>query len=779
MFVLSSISRISRISGSFFFVSFFLFSVLSADKIGSATDVSFEAIAFVPSEATDNEIMPFAYLANGFIFEDSDTVCTFSSLFPVGGSILLKGGTLKLQSDFVLELGAKINIGGVIDGAGRSFTLPKKRHHFKTDDGSSITFRSTAVKFLDDISLDSEIRFEGTSELNGYGCNLFFGGGKIVVAEDSTLILKNLSLIGLSGENLICLSDNSKVVLDDANFVLTGSFLFKKGSLVFLNKNEIMGDHLFDLQTSSSCVIKKSSVMKISGGIEVRLERSGNTEPIIFESSSSELLMSRATLHVGPAGATFTKGSVICDGDVAIKFDSTDFSTGLILGDGTAEGTIRFKLLQSSVLSLGAGHITLDLATDESSVISSYGGKMIRESGNMLRVVKGLVLNNMQLIENIGNSTEFGDEGYIQYNGCNISLLGNSFTLNGRYEKDIGFSLCGDGSSLSMETGYLFAPLSVSGEKNLISGAFKLSKPIILKDADTKLTMSYDGIVDAQIALSGGAITLASDLLFGRDGRFVGSGTILANSRDVDLGVGDLRLSSDLTWISGNSTVRLPAELELAGSWKFTGKFTLDGRNGLLRFDSDGSILVGKNSELIFKNLRIDGLFGEKILCSDSSSKITFDNVTITLSGDAVLSSGTFFVRDLLAISGPHALKYSSTAPMTVNARGTLSLSEDALFLYDPPADAGGDLLKLSGHTSKIVLSDGTISSPNVGLHLKNGTLLVEGDSYLIGGEGEDESNHMRLGDGEDPEQDLSIVLLSEHSVLNIGGNVVYESDDQ
>jgi len=116
---------------------------------------------------------------------------------------------------------------------------------------------------------------------------------------------------------------------------------------------------------------------------------------------------------------------------------------------------------------------------------------------------------------------------------------------------------------------------------------------------------------------------------------------------------------------------------------------------------------------------------------------------------------------------------------MTVNARGTLSLSEDALFLYDPPADAGGDLLKLSGHTSKIVLSDGTISSPNVGLHLKNGTLLVEGDSYLIGGEGEDESNHMRLGDGEDPEQDLSIVLLSEHSVLNIGGNVVYESDDQ
>ena len=55
---------------------------------GSLTQVSVEPEITVAG--TNNSMIGFGWFRNGFLFQDSSTSCTFSSVFPVAGSINLK-----------------------------------------------------------------------------------------------------------------------------------------------------------------------------------------------------------------------------------------------------------------------------------------------------------------------------------------------------------------------------------------------------------------------------------------------------------------------------------------------------------------------------------------------------------------------------------------------------------------------------------------------------------------------------------------------------------------
>ena len=69
---------------------------------GSETVVSVEAAYTFPTADSDNKAVAFGWFNSGFTLEDASTSCTFDSIFPVGGPLVLNGGTLYLTSDIYL-----------------------------------------------------------------------------------------------------------------------------------------------------------------------------------------------------------------------------------------------------------------------------------------------------------------------------------------------------------------------------------------------------------------------------------------------------------------------------------------------------------------------------------------------------------------------------------------------------------------------------------------------------------------------------------------------------
>lgn len=89
---------------------------LHAVVIGSQTAISRQAQVTFPYSDNDNEARGFAAFEYGFNLENNLTSCIFNSVFPVGGSMQLFGGTLSLSQDLVLEGNTVFNTFGTING---------------------------------------------------------------------------------------------------------------------------------------------------------------------------------------------------------------------------------------------------------------------------------------------------------------------------------------------------------------------------------------------------------------------------------------------------------------------------------------------------------------------------------------------------------------------------------------------------------------------------------------------------------------------------------------
>lgn len=97
-------------------------SSLRAVVIGSNTVTSQQALASFPSTDTTNQMLGFGAFVNGFTLAGGGS-CIFNSLYPVGGTVTLNGGTLSLSKDLIFLKGSTLYNGGVFTGNNRKITF--------------------------------------------------------------------------------------------------------------------------------------------------------------------------------------------------------------------------------------------------------------------------------------------------------------------------------------------------------------------------------------------------------------------------------------------------------------------------------------------------------------------------------------------------------------------------------------------------------------------------------------------------------------------------------
>lgn len=335
-----------------FFLNFIYFIyIFSANQtIGSDSTVAAPQ-ANIEFDGGNNKIASYALMKNGFSFLDSSTTCSWYSVFPISSDVLLKGGTLYLNKNFIFSDSASISTPGRIYGNNNNFIISKNLDNLPYfDENSKFIFRNINLVLNGDFEFQMPVKFEGNCNINGRGNKLFLTGeGSVQALANSNLILENLELLGLQSNNLSCVDNSASLVLRNVKMDLSSNLEFDFGSILFSGKVMVQGSNGFVYQSSLTSSLDSNTFLYFDKGSYLDYNPlSLNHSLLSFKDSSSCLYLDGASLVVSTTGLVLTKGTLLLDNDVTFSVIGNSFSEALRLGDGNIDNDINIKVLAAA-----------------------------------------------------------------------------------------------------------------------------------------------------------------------------------------------------------------------------------------------------------------------------------------------------------------------------------------------------------------------------------------------------------------------------------------------
>jgi hypothetical protein len=348
------------------------------------------------------------------------------------------------------------------------------------------------------------------------------------------------------------------------------------------------------------------------------------------------------------------------------------------------------------------------------NVINNYKGKLVKEEGASVS----------------GDSINF-NEGVFEDAGNKLKLTGN-LALDA-----LGRILLNGGKIFKGKRGDRSRAIRISGKKNRLEGSTLPLAGISLEDENSTVTCALQGRVCCNIELNGGEIFLDDDLNFADDVFFTGTGMVNLNGRTLSIGSVDLTTSASITFVNAQD-IKLDSNLRLNSTWTFTGAATLKGRGHILTLGTNGLILVGANSSLLFKDVTVRRVSGQKIRCTSITATMSLQDARWVQDGKYSFKRGSLQVIEDWRIRGGHKFVYESRQTSTVAAHAKMILDRGATFSFDPQWPGAPDWeeaknsLDFEDETAMLVLKGATFHvTPTAGVKLRKGTLRIKGNSYV------------------------------------------------
>ncbi len=227
-----------------------------------------------------------------------------------------------------------------------------------------------------------------------------------------------------------------------------------------------------------------------------------------------------------------------------------------------------------------------------------------------------------------------------------------------------------------------------------------------------------------------------------RDGKFLAEA-----SNSDDLNVYKVN-AANVTHIFSNIRFYLNSNVTLQDcAISFTGENIVNGRGNCLTFTPTCTFIVGANSGVFFEDVRIEGFQNSKILMEDTTSTVTFNNVTIIQDEDYDFNTGHFEVVGSLKLEGNgKTFNYLSDRISVIKKTGALAIGPGLTFRYDPSV-SNQNLITFENGDSQLILDSAILATSDVGIQLTGGRLVVKGQSFLFN-EGSSASEGIIFGDG-------------------------------
>ncbi len=183
--------------------------------------------------------------------------------------------------------------------------------------------------------------------------------GNLVVRDNTTLTLKNLTLKNLSGSRLVMEGFNSRLVLDNTRVQLDGNYSLTQGAIVFQSDVDLIGSYTFTYASDMTSTVTSSATLKLdtcltfSYDSKTARQKASHKTLLEMYDTTSKIFLNGATFHVTHSGMLITNGALIADHDNTIQAEGTTISDGLTFGDATnATLTVSFVIFPGARLNV-------------------------------------------------------------------------------------------------------------------------------------------------------------------------------------------------------------------------------------------------------------------------------------------------------------------------------------------------------------------------------------------------------------------------------------------
>ena len=186
---------------------------------------------------------------------------------------------------------------------------------------------------------------------------------------------------------------------------------------------------------------------------------------------------------------------------------------------------------------------------------------------------------------------------------------------------------------------------------------------------------------------------------------------------------------------SNKTTIELGTDVDLNQTWTFVGECVLRGKGNRLTLGTNGNIVIERSdvrrSSLLFDDIEINGIRGNRIRCLDHTGTVSFMNVKWMQDANFSLTVGHFEALGDCKMSGKdYKFAYETNKTSYIFENGLLHLDTGFTFSY-APSISDGTLLYLSSG-SRIFMNGATLHSTKPGLELYRGTLILDHKNYFI-----------------------------------------------
>ncbi len=337
-----------------------LTTVFFADRVQAATygsNTAVSILALTTITGASNSILAFGAMQNGFTFSTAATLCTFSSVFPVGGPITLNSGALTLTLNMQLATNATLVNGGTIFAAGNSVILPDSISTF-TIPGPT-RFDNTDLVLNSDVALTGSVTFTGTSIIDGNNFTIDCINGYIVTGTSSTLTIRNVTLKNISAGKVYCIDSTGTIILNNMTWLQNNNYTFSAGTLNIANDVFFSGGpYTFAYTTTKTCTILSNAMWYFDSGMTFSYAPSAGQTLLTFADTTGQFYLYETTLYASAVGLKLTKGMVIIEGNCAFVSAGASPAQGILLGDGISSANdLLLKIMPESGVLQTSGYV--------------------------------------------------------------------------------------------------------------------------------------------------------------------------------------------------------------------------------------------------------------------------------------------------------------------------------------------------------------------------------------------------------------------------------------
>ena len=695
----------------------------------------------------------------------------------VSTDVAMNGGKITLDRNLQLGTDVVLNGPGVVNLTSFDMAVRLKD---KTWTGTiEWQGRNASIRLDSNFNLASIFDFSGDCIIDGNNNEFHLNrAGQLRVKKGSCLRLKNVTISGVTGNNVACLDNSASIVLDNAKFVLDDHYAFTQGSFLVTNNFDVVGSATFKYDSPMSSTIQMLSRLGINEHVRFEVGRYNpktNREPLIFTDKTSVLELDGSTLAVNPNGFCVKKGSLQFRGDLAIEVNATDSTHGFKLGNNNVVDDAYIVGEAGVIMRFVKGPWIY--ACSSPTNLKAFGSNCHLYIYPAFKIYLDTNLYFPEMIIDLvalGWGLELAPGVVLKYESTTYSYSDIQFRLLCQRYNMSAILMNGNCQAMPL-TGIMPFYVLVQGAGNILQGSGGVSGVISLMDSASRLSLGVSGGLLNNVSLNGGRVTLSRQAAFADNKNFTGIGTVVLGALNTEIGGQSLSSTSTLCWDCSSGYVALRSNLALNAQWTFSGNATIYGTNNVIIMGKGGSIKVERGSHLNLKDLTIKGLGPSSLWCADNAASISLDNVWFDQDADYTFSRGSFDINDMCVLSGQDKVfNYSSAMPSLIKSRATLCLDRDFTFAYAPPI-ASSTLFGLQDESSKLILEEATLYSTATGLQLTKGCLEIQDHCYLAS-EALTKSNGIILGDGVSSANDIMLDIHPGANIELFSGYVVYKN---